>query len=226
LGKKYPKDLANLYRDLLEKRPGMESWPLAVEIVRSALPREEKLELLKVGGRHENLDHRYSALWSLQEFDEEAGVALLARALDELPASPQGMYRSCREASFGLLVRRSADARVWKALASAARRADAGLRLELIAMVSWEGTEGAIRKEQLAFLSGFLSDETIRVVVDSPAKLDNCTASRFPRIEVRNYAGMRLATILDIEEVPEPEWTSEKWETFRDRVKKLIAEKQ
>lgn len=225
LSKKHPDQLDRLYREILEKRTDMESWPVADQVARSGLPRERKVELLKVGARHKNLDHRYAALLSLQKFDAEAGVAPLVECLEELPPTCPGKYSDSRESYFALLVGWTADPRPWKALAAAARRADAGLRLELVSKVSWEGTDGELRKQQVTFLAEFLTDESLRDVKNEPAKFDDrCAAHRFPRIEVRNVAAMYLASILGLEDDPEPSWTVDQWSEFRERVKKSIPQ--
>jgi hypothetical protein len=223
LAKKYPRKLAELYRDLLEKRVELVSWPLTDQIVRSGLTREEKLDLLKTGARDANLDHRYYALRSLQEFDPDACVSPLVETLDALPATSKGRYWACREASFGSLVSETKDTRAWKALGAAARRADVGLRLELMSEISLSVTDAANRKEHVAFLSGFLADKTFRVVASDPVKFDSAFAARrFPRLEVRNAAAMMLVPLLGMEEEPNPEWTQEQWGSLRGRVEKTL----
>ncbi len=224
LARKYPRRLAELYRDLLEKRSELVSWPLTDQIVRSGLSRDEKLDLFKTGARDANLDHRYYALRSLQEFDPDACVSPLVETLDTLPARSKGRYwASCREASFGLLVSRTKDPRAWKALAAAARRADVGLRLELMSQISLSGTDAENRKEYVGFLSGFLADKTLRDVTSDPVKFDSAFAARrFPRIEVRNAAAIMLMPLLGMEMEPNPEWTQEKWASLRERVEKTL----
>jgi hypothetical protein len=225
LSKKYPNDLVTLYRDLLEKRRGMQSWPMTDQIARSGLEHGQKLDLLRSGARHKSLEHCYAALGSLQELDPVTCVTLLVETLDQLPPTCQGMYPDCRESSFGLLVRGTADPRAWTALASAARRADVGLRLELLNEVIWQGTEGAIRTQQVAFLASFLTDETLRVMADNVAKFGStCAAHRFPRIEVRNATAMWLASILGLKENPEPSWNAEQWADLRGQVLKAVGE--
>src|SRR5262249_6212345 len=74
LHRKYPRHLPPLYRTVLKERPEVESWSLAEAMARSKLPREQKVELLSYGARHEGKDHRQAAFDAIAQLDHELFV--------------------------------------------------------------------------------------------------------------------------------------------------------
>src|SRR5262249_50092505 len=158
---KYPKDLPQVYRTILVKRPHLRSESVARAIAQSSLPRENKRKLYLYAAGHKNLEHRWAALRELKDLDPKEFVMGLIRTLESLPKTPAQPYGRCPEGSFAELVTETADPGVWVALAKAAKRADVGLRLELMKPMD-SSAGGRFRKERLAFLASFLSDTAVR----------------------------------------------------------------
>jgi hypothetical protein len=44
----------------------------------------------------------------------------------------------------------------------------------------------------------------------------------YPRLEVRDYAALELASLLKLPEKPKPEWKSEEWAKLRAKVKQAL----
>lgn len=217
LGRKYPEELGVVYRTLLEHRGEMQSWPIAEQISKSSLPREKKVELFTLAGRHSNLEHRRAALWQLKEIDAPLFLSLLVETLDHLPATPKEPYWSCREGTFASLVAQTNDPKAWEALEKAARRADVGLRLELLEVANDKKDN---LKAKLTFLSSFLDDAAVRDQTLDPKMYSGPGAGReFDRIEVRNYAALQMEHQLERKVWPDKSWSPEQWAALRTRVK-------
>jgi hypothetical protein len=87
------------------------------------------------------------------------------------------------------------------------------------------------RERGLAFLSAFLDDSTVRRIpqggdIATRLKYEDCAASTFPEMEVRNFAAMEIACILKMCDSPNPSWTQAQWAGLRTKVRaKLTQEK-
>ncbi len=223
LARKYPRRLPGLYRIVLEERPRMESGPLAEAIGKADLPRGEKVALFLRASRHKNLEHRWAALVELRGLDEKVFVERLVETLETLPAKPRVAYWCCREATFAHLAVRTADPRAWRALGRAARRADVGLRMQMLDGVAQGGT-GPQRKEALAFLAAFLGDSTVRDIDSDFYRYWGIPAGHgYPRLEVRNFAALELARLLKLPDRPKPEWKPDQWAALRAKVRKALT---
>jgi hypothetical protein len=222
LVKKYPRRLPEVYRTLLDKRPQMQSRPVVEALARSEVPREKKLELYAYAGHHKNLEHRRAAFWQLKELDHERFVQLLIETLDGLVPTPAEPYWLCSEAAFANLVASTETAAAWQALKRAAKRADPGLRVEILNVMSYAG-EGKQRKQRLDFLAAFLDDVTVRDVRSDPKRFTGPYAEdNFERLEIRNCAAIQIAWILEMDKKPQPSWDAEQWARFRDEVREAL----
>lgn len=223
LGQKYPEELAGIYKTLLEQRPEMQSWPIVEQMGRSALPKEKKIELFSLAGKHSNLEHRRAAFWELKKLDGDLFVALLVETLDALPATPKEPYWSCREGSFANLVYETNHPKAWEALGRAARRADVGLRLEYLRSITYSGREKGNLTTKLVFLESFLNDATERDVTVNPRMFEGPSAGdEFKKLEVRNFAAEQIAYLLDLQPKPEKSWTPDQWAALRKEAKAEI----
>jgi hypothetical protein len=103
------------------------------------------------------------------------------------------------------------------------RRSDAGGRLELLYAIALnDAPEG--RKHRLAFLAEHLTDDTARDRNQDPHRFGVGSAgSAFPQLEVRNFAAMRLALLLEIDVSPNKEWTAAQWAELREKVRVEVA---
>jgi hypothetical protein len=82
---KYPNRPPGLYRTVLDKRPDVQSWPLAEAVAKSSLPAKDQLALFEVAGKHKDLDHRLPALRELKGLDAKRFDALLLATVEGLP---------------------------------------------------------------------------------------------------------------------------------------------
>jgi hypothetical protein len=236
IAKKYPQRLGELYRQLLDKEPEMVSWYFAATISTSSLSVNTKRELMVYGLKSKNLRHRIDALRELAKFDQELFELRLISELKSLPKGSQVPYWRCPQVAISSVVCTTRNPAVWKAFEEAAKRADVGLRMELLGMYFFETpktenedvplTPQASFKEQLVFLSHFLADETLRDVSKSPALYTGPSAAdgsdgkpAFARIQVRNYAAMCIAYGLGIDRNPSPAWSETKWARFREEMR-------
>jgi hypothetical protein len=228
LVKKYPRRLPKIYRTLLDERPDIYSDRVVSALTRSNVSRAEKVELLVYAGRHRNLSQRLVALAALQGFDQERYVQLLVDTLDGLPKTIQGTYGNAREPEFAGLVARTADARAWQALHRAARRADVGLRMELlrsITLFEWtpEFKLAENRRARLNFLASLLEDGSVRDLKADPKRYAGRPAGHlFPRLEVRNFATIELSRQLGMQSKPSPDWNDAQWARFRREVREAL----
>jgi WD40 repeat protein len=71
IAQKYPKNLPQVYRQMLADRPKMDGSPILEAIANSSLPIEEKRTLLQLGAKHENPRHRDEALKLLKNLDQK-----------------------------------------------------------------------------------------------------------------------------------------------------------
>jgi hypothetical protein len=219
LGKKYPHRLPQLYREILERRPNLQSWPLADTLADSALPWKEKVDLLAQAGMNRNLEHRRAAYWRLKDLDHERFVRLLVTTLDHLPRTPPDGIVGCREATFATLSCTTDDPRVWQALERAARRADPGLRMELLAHTDYQRPTPTQHRRRLTFLSAFLDDNTIRDTTVNKELFSGLFAvPGFPRMEIRNFAAMRISQLLGKPAKPKLKWTAADWSKLREQM--------
>jgi hypothetical protein len=153
--------------------------------------------------------------------DAGAFAERLVETLESLPAKLKGPCSNCPEATFAGLVVQTADPRAWQSLERAARRADVGLRMEILKETTWDRT-GRQRKERLAFLAAFLDDATVRDTRSDPEKYEGLPAGvEYPRLEVRDFAALELARLLKLPVGPKPEWAG-----LRAKVREALKQEQ
>jgi hypothetical protein len=144
----------------------------------------------------------------------------LVATLDRLPRTPATSYGNCLEASFATLVGTTNDPCAWRALERAARRADPGLRMEMLFQTDYAEAKLKCRLPRLALLALFLDDSAVRDTTTNIEKWDAIYAGiRFPRLEVRNFAAWEMARILDSPADPNTEWTEADWVKLRDQMR-------
>lgn len=223
LAQRYSKRLPAVYMRLLDDRPQMQSWPVVEALKQSSLGRAQKLELLNHAGRHKNLEHRRAAFWLMKELDRDRFVQMLIGTLKSLPATPEGEYWCCREASFANLVMETHHPEAWRILKKVAQRSDIGLRMELMNPMDYTYVGDRFRKQRLEFLSHFLDDASIRDARNNPKFSGPCAGFAFPVLEVRNLAAMKIASFFGskIDETPNSDWPVEKWAAYRQRVRNV-----
>lgn len=225
LQRKYPKHLPTVYKTILDDRPHMQSWPVARYVAQSSLRPEEKVELFAYACRNKTLEHRRAALWELKRLDSDRFVPLLVETLKSLPKTPSEPYWRCREATFASLVGQTNDVDAWGTLESVTKRSDVGLRMEMLANISYSSREGKNLNQRITFIVRFLVDKEVRHAQSDRTMYEGPYAgSEFPRIEVRNFAARQLAWLLKIEPRPDKTWTDEQWLKFREQVSRSAEE--
>jgi hypothetical protein len=225
IANKYPERLAQVYRTLLDERPKMQSYAMPRAIMASALAPKRKRELIGYGLSSKELKHRVWALRALRRLDAYEYDMRLLRELQTIPATPQGEFWRCPEATTASLACLTNNPVVWEALEKAARRAHVGLRMEFLARMYCSGETITTRQQQLRFLAGFLGDKTIRDVSTAPRLFSGPSAGAsmgdhdFPRLEVRNYAAFWLSQVLPLElGTPRANWDAKQWKAFREAI--------
>ncbi len=232
LAKKYPSRLPELYRRLLRERPDAASDSLAKTIAAGPLTKAQKTGLFHLAAETPDLKQRATALRQLRDLDHEQFVIDLVKGLDDIKQSPVKVKSGCPEWAFAGLVDSTSDARAWQALRGAAERVDARARIEMLDGVGTKGRKSSApqQKNRLEFLAIFLDDATVRTLskYDKSRRDDFINdhfvaESKFLRLEVRDFAALRLAKLLEIDDSPNKGWTAKDWAGFRARVRERLS---
>jgi hypothetical protein len=218
---KYPKHIPSLYRTVLDKRPELESWPLAEAALQSKLPQQEKLELFLPAVKHKDGRHWLPALRAVKELDAKQFAELLRATIDEFPKDVPSPYWTCTEGFVARLAIESEDPGMWTALEKAAHRASVGLRMELLNHLNDSG-EKRNRRERLRLLAGFLDDDAVRDRGSSKQFEGPCAGFQYEKLEVRDFAAMQLASLVGIEVELNLERTPKQWAEIRQRVREAV----
>ena len=221
---RYPKHLPELYGEVLTRRPEVQSWSLTEAIGRSALPREEKIALLLRGAAHASLSHQRPAISALRKLDPAAADAALLEVIAKLPIKTSTEVWTSDASGVANLVMESDAPAVWAALLAAAKKAHVSLRLEWMNPMNYDYVKDRQRDQRLHFLAQFLDDETVRVLKENSKLYGGpCAAFTFPRISVRDFAAMQIASILELPEDPKPDWSPHQWAALRTKVKEATV---
>jgi hypothetical protein len=223
ISQRYPQHLPTIYLTILDERPKMQSWPIAEKVSQSSMPVDKQRELFLYAANHKNLLHCRSGLQHLQKLDPAQFLNILLDRLDSLPKTPTHQYWGCPESGLAHLVMQTNDAKAWTKLEIVANRSDVGLRMEFLSTMhryNGEELDDQQRRLRLTFLAAFLKDSAAPNPVANPKMFEGPHASfPFKRLEVRNMAAMRIASILGFPEEPDDSWTPKQWENLRNKVK-------
>jgi HEAT repeat protein len=221
LAAKYPRDVLDIYRTVLDKRPQVDSRVLAAAIPRCKLPDKDKLEILLRAAKHGERAHRYPALDALKELDRKEFNTLLIEGLEKVPADLPGdeRYDWCDEGIMARFAHESDDSRVWQTLEKAIKRSAVGLRMEMLdARLDYPGTTFQ-RRELLRHFLRFLDDAALRDTGSSVRYGGDCAAHIYRKLEVRNFVALQLTSLLDIEIDFNPGRTPEEWAKLRGQIR-------
>jgi hypothetical protein len=197
---KYPKRIPELYKAVLDKRPGAHSGSLCLAVLESTLPKKEKIALYLHALENKERRHRTWALEALSKLDPKRFDEALIQEIQGFPRDTDEVYWTSDVVGIVRLAVYCDDPRVWPAVEKAARQAALGLKMEILHAVTF----GAYpdfkrhRKEVLALLAGFLDDDALRDT-RSDTQLDGPSAG-FPyeKIEVRNAVALDMACVLNV----------------------------
>jgi hypothetical protein len=223
INEKYPQHLPTLYKTILNERPTIQSWPVAEVVAKSSLSAEKKLELFFQASQHQNLEPRRFGLDQIQKLDPKLFMKLLLATLEALPKTPTEPYWACPEAAFAHLVLATDDPRAWKMLEKVAKRSDVGLRMEFMNPMNYSYIGERQRQQRLEFLAAFLDDdEAPDVKANSKMFIGPHAGFTFERLTVRDLAAMTIASILEMPDKPDRDWTPQQWEKLRSQVKEKL----
>lgn len=224
IAKRYSQRLSKIYTTILDERPNIESWPVADAVARSSLPNATKRELFLHASHNKNLEHRRFGLAQLQKLDPQEFIAILLATLKSLPPTPTQPYWNCPEAAYSHLVMATDDPRAWKTLETVAKRSDVGLRMEFMNPMDYCYIGDRQRQYRLKFLASFLDDSEAPDVKANPKLFDGPYAGfTFVRLEVRDLAAMKIASILKMPDSPDRTWSPQQWQKLRDQVKERLG---
>ena len=215
---KYPKNIPSLYRNVLDERPKLSSSDLAEAVLQCGIPDAEKLDLLRHGARHKDIQHRLPALRLIKKLDKKEFTTLTLAEVENLPKDVAGPYWLCPEPFVAKLAIECDDPRVWQALEKAVKRAEVGLRLELLTRFAEE--DGPHRLERLRLLARFLDDATVRERRSSKFS-GLCAGHEFLKLEVRDYAALQIAYVVGID-VYAFGGTSKEWAKLHGQVRDAL----
>lgn len=229
LAEKDPERLVRIQKQFMEKTFVSESASyLCQALVISKLPRETKLECITQLASKGGLARRISAIYVLARFDQDAAKAPARELMKLLPKDTKGAYWTSDEARASRIALTIDDDEVWRIFLEKTKNAEVGLRLEWMNPFAYSYVEDRLRKRRLGFLASFLNDKTLRDETVRAKMFDGpCAGFTFPKITVRNFAAMQIASILKIQPLDPPDstWDEDRWAKLRTEVsKQLIAE--
>jgi hypothetical protein len=140
-----------------------------------------------------------------------------------LPQTPTEPYWECPEAKFAHLVMATDDPRAWKALEQVAKRSDVGLPMEFLNPMDYTYVGDRHRRQRLEFLAAFLDDADVPDRKARPEMFSGPhTGFTFERVAVQDFAAMKIASLLDMPDRPDRDWTPRQWEKLRRPVKEAL----
>lgn len=219
---RYPKHLASIFRTVLEKRTDLDTQDLAQAIMKCALPKKEKIELFSLAAGNKRYHHRCASLYYLSELDNRQFSKLLLATIEGLPKDVDEEYWSCAEVRAANLIVYTDDPQVWRALEKSAKRAEVGLRMQLINLRDHRDLSLPARKPALRFLGGFLDDSSVRDITSNKDKFILCAGSEYEKIEVRNFAALQIALIAGTRVPENPQRTAQEWARVREKAKEIL----
>ncbi|MDB5308623.1 MAG: hypothetical protein JWO38_2825 [Gemmataceae bacterium] len=220
IARKWPEVLVGLceqYTELAE--PSDAPFGLADAVAVSCLPKDERVKVLTAFAGRGPLPHRRWVLQVLARLDAKKAAEILRPLLDKIPRDTRIKYGGCPEAYFAQVVIEIDDDAIWREYLRVAKRSSVGLQMEVMDQMTYTRLGTKNRARRLAFLSAFLADETVRdMSSDRIMFSSHCAASHFPRIAVRDFAAMEIASILGFDDDPDALWKSGQWAELRENV--------
>lgn len=228
IGKSYPEEIKGLIKKFDATAKKSDScWGLASAILGSTLTEDAKIDLLLGMAQKGSLSSRQVAIRALTKIQHHAAIAPACALVRTLPKDASGPYWTSDVASVSHLVMAVDDDEVWQTFFQATKKAAVGLRLEWMNPFDYSYVGDRLKQRRIAFLAGFLHDTTLRDDSVNAKKYDGpCAAFTFPKITVRNFAAMQIASILDIDRLNSPDatWTDAQWETLQSKVQKRLKQ--
>ena len=226
----YPNRLPDVYRMLLAERPDVQSWGLLQAMIAADLPRPDKIDLLIQGATQPRLARQAEALEAMAALDERVFESFLIKSLLGMTPTTTGRYVDCEQVAMAQLCWKTNSLNAWHPLRDATRKADVGVRMEIIDRIGDNAGLSYVRKMRVAeLLLAFLDDPTVRDASSDPQRYASCAAEQWPQIEVRNWAAYRLAKRLNLDVssfVPGKAASADEWKQLRDQVTKACESRR
>lgn len=222
---KFPEKLVGLC-DEFSKNATPEAQPFALSeaIATARLSKEVRVKALTEFARQGSLEQKRCVLQNLAKVDDKKCAEILASLLGRLPPDSSGPYWTCPEAGFTHVVMQVESDDTWRTYLQAAKRSSIGLRMEMMNPLCYTYIGEKNRERRLAFAAAFLDDEAVRDMSSDPAKYGGpCAAFTIPKIAVRDFAALKIASILKLPERCDEFWTSIQWAELRKKVRERLA---
>lgn len=230
LAEKYPERLLPLCAEFTEDAtPEAQPFALANAIAQCRLAMEIRVRTLAEFAQKGSRAQKLSMLESLATIDQKRCAELLMPVLNGLPNDITNEYWTCPEAHFASVVAELDDVDVWRSYLRVAQRCSVGLRLEMMESMECCCCSGEEKNHdrRLAFLASFLDDKSERYLADDDERFSGpCAASTIPRIAVRDFAAMQIASIMRLPERPDEFWTFAQWRDLRRKVREKLTEEK
>jgi hypothetical protein len=227
MAEKFPENLPALCEEFA-KHAAFDAQPFALAraIAESKLPRERRVQILSKFAERGSLEHKRCVLQSLAKLDQQACSALLLPLLGRIPAEATGPYWTCPEARFTHVIVEIEDDKVWQAYLRAAKRSSIGLRMEMMNPLDYDYMGNKNLARRLAFLAAFLEDKVERKRSGEKGKFQGpCAGFTIPRLAVRDFAALKLASLLGMKEEPDEFWTEDQWSELRQNVAEHLKDR-
>jgi hypothetical protein len=227
---KYPDLLVDAYQILCDTQRPATTRYAAQCLADSQLSAETKVEAFTAALKCSDLEERAVALEQLERFDRDRFKGELIKELKAIPPTPRYIYSQCPQRKLASLAVEAEDEDVTSALVDALKRADPGLRLQLLQTI-WAGGRRFVPADsvslRLRLISQFIDDETVRVIPQPfEESLYDSWAAAFhvPEIAVGDYAGLLAGAMLELipaQQVTEG-WNPEPLREVRRRAKERL----
>ena len=223
---RYPQRLTDVLRSQMELRPRAQIHSIITALDESNLPDAEKIELLKKASVQQNPATRGVALGALSKHDRAYFNDAVIKAFDGMAKDTREALWTSSESLLSHLALKTDDEKVWTAFLGAAKRAEIGLRMELMNPLNYSYVGEELKTQRLRFLGAFLDDRALRVLLrnkkESAKYSGPCAAFNIPKLRVCDFAAMKVASVLGWPDQPDQKWTTAQWEDLRLRVKKSL----
>lgn len=228
VAEKAPERLAGLMASFIKEAGDNDSpWNLAQAVRRADLPDEAKRSLLLKLATGGSLLRQRQALQILAHFDPAAAIGPARDLVKNLPQDSRGPFRTSAISSVSHVVLTVDDDEIWQTFFDKSHKAAVEQRLEWMNPFSDTYIGNRLKSRRLAFLAGFLEDTALRdESVEASEFTAPCEASSFPKITVRDFAAMQIASILEIErhDRPDATWSADRWRRLREKVTVRLAD--
>lgn len=222
LAAKYPERLELALLELVQRHPERVGHAIVDTIADGSMRTAKKIELLERIAAT-NRVQRLAALRRLAGVDEERFCARFLEVLAGVSRTTPPEVWTSPDGSLGHLVVLTRRPEVWLAFLRTAREAQIGLRMEWLGMFSYDYLGDRQRRERLACLAAFLDDEEVYDVKASGQDGPHA-AFTFERLAMRDFAALRLASLLGFAQGGAPQWTAEQWAALRAKVRKALQD--